>query len=145
MSKRQITPPIEQEAMARKIWLAGLGAYAKSAKEVTNLSERGRTWFEELMERGRELENQTKTQVKDAASQTQQAMTQQINARVQRFTGLDPHQLDELDNKLDQLTDVVDKLAAAKAAPAAPAAEVKAEAKPAPRRTTRKPAAKKDA
>lgn len=147
MSKREHTPPIEQEAMARKIWLAGLGAYAKSAKEVTNLSERGRTWFEELMERGRELENQTKTRVKDAASQTQEAVTQQMNARVQRFTGLDPHQLDELDTKLDQLAEVVDKLATTKVAPAPekPVAKVEPVEKPAPRRTARKPAAKKDA
>ncbi|MBY6188095.1 phasin family protein [Marinobacter hydrocarbonoclasticus] len=145
MSKRQITPPIEQEALARKIWLAGLGAYAKSAKEVSNLSDRGRSWFEELMERGRELENQTRTQVKDAASQTQQAVTQQINTRVQRFTGLDPHQLDELDTKLDQLADVVDKLAEAKVAPEAPAVKAEPAAKPAPRRAARKPAAKKDA
>ncbi|MBY5993470.1 phasin family protein [Ferrimonas balearica] len=144
MSKHELNNPIEQEALARKIWLAGLGAYAKGAKEVSTLSERGRSWFDELLERGRELENQTKNRVKDAADQTQQAMTQQVNARVQRFTGLDPHQLDELDAKLDQLTDVVDKLAATKVEPA-PVAEVKAEAKPAPRRTTRKAPAKKDA
>ncbi len=84
--------------------------------------------------------------MKDAASQTQEAVTQQMNVRVQRFTGLDPHQLDELDTKLDQLTKVVDKLATAKAAPAPekPAAKVEPAEKPAPRRPVRKPAAKKD-
>ncbi|SHI27503.1 phasin-related domain-containing protein [Ferrimonas marina] len=141
MTDRNVQNRVEQEeALARKIWLAGLGAYAKGTRELNQLTERSRGWLDELVERGREMESHTKTRLKDAQDQTQQAVEQQLNARVQKFTGLDPRQLDDLDAKLDQLTEVVEQLAASKAAPA----EVAEPAKPAAPRRARKPAAKKE-
>ncbi|GAA4897417.1 phasin-related domain-containing protein [Ferrimonas pelagia] len=134
MSNHEFNTRAEQEeAMARKIWLAGLGAYAKGTKELNQLSNKSRSWLDELVERGREMEHQTKNRLKDAQEQTQVAVEQQLNSRMQRITGLDPRQLDELDAKLDQLTAVVEQLAQAKAEPVeAKAPEVK---KPAVRRT----------
>ncbi|TKB50359.1 hypothetical protein FCL40_04185 [Ferrimonas sediminicola] len=147
-----------QEALYRKIWLAGLGAYSKGAEEISQLSERGLSLFDELLERGKELESSTVERVSEASTQTKEAFEAQLHSQVQKVTGLEAEQLEELESKIDRLTTLVDKMAeekaAAKAAPkvtatpktppkAAPKAAPKPAAKPAaktPRRTTNKPA-----
>ncbi|KAB7674675.1 phasin family protein [Plesiomonas shigelloides] len=119
----------EQEAVARKIWLAGLGAYAKSMQEVTSLSEKGRCMFDELVFRGREVEAQTKERVEKTAEQTRSAMQQQLHYQVQRFTGLEVSVLQGMEEKLDRLTEVIAALEAQQAAQET--ADVKAEKEPA--------------
>lgn len=136
-----------QEALYRKIWLAGLGAYSKGAEEIGQLSERGFGLFDELMERGKELESSTVEKVSEASTQTKEAFESQLHSQVQKVTGLEVEQLDELETKIDRLTALVDKMAAEKAAAAkaakpapakaAPKAAPKAAAKPAAKTTRR--------
>ncbi|WP_051202231.1 phasin family protein [Ferrimonas senticii] len=152
-----MSTPIEKlitndEALARKIWLAGLGAYAKGSRELGQLSDRSRSWLTDLVEQGRAMETDTKTRWKDASSQTTQAVNDKMNEQMQRFTGMDPRQLDDLDAKLEKLAAMVDKLAEMKVAEAKPAAPTKAAAarprkaakpavKPEPKAAPVKPAA----
>ncbi|QIZ75541.1 phasin family protein [Ferrimonas lipolytica] len=156
MSTRQAKKTVRKEdALARKIWLAGLGAYAMGSKEITNITDRSRTWLDDLIDHGRAMEDGTKDRWRDASEQTTQAVAERVNSRVQKITGLDPTQLDELDAKLDQLAATMDKLATAKpvaapkaAAPKPPvtpkiAATKPAVKTPAPRRAA-KPVAKKE-
>ena len=57
------------EEVARKIWLAGLGAYGKSFEEVKRQYEKlnGETsrLFEELVSKGEKLEADTKVKFKE--------------------------------------------------------------------------------
>jgi len=57
------------EEVGRKIWLAGLGAYGQSFDNVQNGYERinneTRGFFEKLVARGEELENQTRNAIKN--------------------------------------------------------------------------------
>ncbi len=52
------------EEIGRRIWLAGLGAYGQSYDNVQNSVEKinneSRSYFEKLVARGEELENQTR-------------------------------------------------------------------------------------
>ena len=60
----------EAEEMARKIWLAGLGAYGKSVEEAQGryekLSEEANKMFDELVTKGETLEEDAKSKFKIA-------------------------------------------------------------------------------
>ncbi|KMV30863.1 phasin family protein [Photobacterium swingsii] len=129
-----------RDAMVYNIWLAGLGAYAKSADEVNQISSKGKSLFDELIERGREVESTTKERVHTARSQTTVAIEERVHQVVQKLVGLDNERLDQVDDKIDQLTDTIEKLLARQqeAAKKSPAKKVEAK-KPAAKAATRKP------
>ncbi|WP_375749613.1 phasin family protein [Vibrio sp. HN007] len=116
-----------RETMMYNIWLAGLGAYAKSAEEVNGISSRGRSLFEDLLERGRAIEKQQKERVYTKRSQATVAMEERLHQMVQKVTGVESFKLNEVDDKLDKLTEQVELLlkqsqAQKESAPAATAA-----------------------
>jgi len=94
----------EAEEMARKIWLAGLGAYGKSVEEAQGryekLSEEANKMFDELVTKGET--NDVENRVAD----------------VRKKLGLDSEpadqRIEELSAKIDALTEAVAKLAASK-------------------------------
>jgi DNA anti-recombination protein RmuC len=107
----------EAEDFARKIWLAGLGAYGKSIDEVQDryekISEDSSKLFNELVEKGEKLEDDTKSKLKEKTN---------IDARVSEVRsklGLDKKstedKVEELSAKIDALTELVAKLADKKA------------------------------
>lgn len=107
----------EAEEFARKIWLAGLGAYGKSVEEAQGryekLSADASKVFDDLVSKGETLEEDAKTKFK--------ATTSDVEARVadvRKKLGLDADQsdqrIDELSAKIDALTEAVAKLAANK-------------------------------
>ncbi|NIB40720.1 phasin family protein [Pseudomaricurvus alkylphenolicus] len=57
------------EALAKKIWLAGLGAYGRSFDEVQNRYEKANAdsqkFFEELVKRGEKLQDDAESRLKD--------------------------------------------------------------------------------
>ena len=116
----------DSDTMARNIWLAGLGAYAKGLEEVNDLSGRGRTLFEELVERGREVQSNTKEKAEKAVETSVQSkgmIEARINGLVSKLTGVDADRLEGVDEKLDQLAEKVEALLKQQG---------EAEAKPAP-------------
>jgi hypothetical protein len=101
------------EDVARKIWLAGLGAYGKSVDTVQGKVEKvnadSNRVFYELVAKGEALEGETKTKIKEKA-----AVDQRISD-VRKKLGLDKNdsdvKIDELSKKIDDLTEIVAKLA----------------------------------
>ena len=104
----------EAEEFARKIWLAGLGAYGKSFDEAQGryekISVEASKMFEELVVKGSKIETEAKDkfQVKDKVETRV--------AEVRKKLGLDSvsadEKVEELSAKIDALTDAVAKLAA---------------------------------
>ncbi|MGF1759835.1 phasin family protein [Photobacterium sagamiensis] len=98
------------DAMVYNIWLAGLGAYAKSADEVNQLSGKGKSLFDELVERGHAVESKTKERVHTARNQTSVAIEERVHQMVQKFIGIDNERLNRVDDKIDQLTANIEAL-----------------------------------
>lgn len=109
------------EEMARKVWLAGLGAYGKGYEEVKgrfeSLSTDSNKLFDELVVKGEKLEAEGKDKV--AEVKTKVAAKTEIESRIETVRsklGLNTtdsdEKLAELNAKIDALTDAVAKLAA---------------------------------
>jgi polyhydroxyalkanoate synthesis regulator phasin len=104
----------EAEEFARKIWLAGLGAYGKSFDEAQGryekISAEAGKMFDDLVVKGSKIETEAKDkfQVKDKVESRV--------AEVRKKLGLDKvsadQKVEELTAKIDALTDAVAKLAA---------------------------------
>jgi hypothetical protein len=96
------------EEIARKIWLAGLGAYGKSFEEIQSQYEKinGETsrLFEELVSKGLKLETNTKEKFKEKT-----AVEKRVED-VRKNLGLDSS---DTDSKIDELSQKVDALAEA--------------------------------
>jgi DNA anti-recombination protein RmuC len=101
------------EDVARKIWLAGLGAYGKSIDSVQGQYEKvnadSNRIFNDLVAKGEALESEAKTKIKEKA-----AVDQRI-ADVRKKLGLDQSEnvskIDALSKKIDDLSEIVAKLA----------------------------------
>jgi polyhydroxyalkanoate synthesis regulator phasin len=108
------------EEMARKVWLAGLGAYGKGYEEVKGrfeaLSTDSNKLFDELVVKGEKLESEGKGKVKDV--QTKVVAKTEIETRIETVRtklGLNntdtETKIEELNTKIDALTAAVAKLA----------------------------------
>ena len=107
------------EEMARKVWLAGIGAYGKGYEEVKGrfeaLSTDSNKLFEELVIKGEKLETEGKGKVKEV--QTKVMAKTEMDARIETVRtklGLNNTDADqkiaELNEKIDALTAAVAKL-----------------------------------
>lgn len=102
----------EAEDFARKIWLAGLGAYGKGFDEAQGryekLSTEATKVFDELVAKGEKLETETKSKIKEKTNLDERV------AEVRQKLGLDSNDTDakveELSAKIDALTEAVAKL-----------------------------------
>lgn len=105
----------EAEDFARKIWLAGLGAYGKSIDEAQGryekLSADANKLFTDLVSKGETLEADAKSKFKSTSEGVEERV-----AEVRKKLGLDAdsseERIQELSDKIDALTDAVAKLAA---------------------------------
>jgi polyhydroxyalkanoate synthesis regulator phasin len=109
------------EEMARKVWLAGIGAYGKGYEEVKGrfeaLSTDSNKLFEELVVKGEKLETEGKGRIKEV--QTKVAAKTEIETRIETVRtklGLNntdsDQKIEDLSTKIDALTAAVAKLAA---------------------------------
>ncbi len=104
------------EEFARKIWLAGLGAYGKSFDEVQGqyekLNAEAGKMFNELVDKGEKLEGEAKGKFKEKTDIESRV------AHVRSKLGLDKQSNDdkiaELTAKIDALTTAVAQLSAEK-------------------------------
>ena len=100
------------EEVARKIWLAGLGAYGKSFEEIQSqyekLNSETTRLFEELVSKGQKLEAQTKEKFT-----VNKSVDKGIDD-LRKKLGLDSSdadtKIDELSQKVDALTKAVNKI-----------------------------------
>ena len=113
------------EDMARKVWLAGIGAYGKGYEEVKGrfeaLSTDSNKLFDELVVKGEKLETEGKGKVKEVS--TKVAAKTEIETRIETvrsklgFNNTDSDKkIEALSDKIDALTAAVAKLAAKPAA-----------------------------
>jgi polyhydroxyalkanoate synthesis regulator phasin len=109
------------EEIARKVWLAGLGAYGKGYEEVKGrfeaLSTDSNKLFDELVVKGEKLETEGKGIVKEVS--TKVATKTEIETRIETVRtklGLNntdsDQKIEDLNTKIDALTAAVAKLAA---------------------------------
>ncbi|NVK56515.1 MAG: phasin family protein [Alteromonadaceae bacterium] len=107
----------EAEEFARKIWLAGLGAYGKSVDEAQGQYEKltsdANKMFDDLVNKGETLETEAKDKFRETTSEVESRV-----ADVRKKLGLDSddtdQKIEELSAKVDALTEAVAKLAASK-------------------------------
>lgn len=124
---KQAAEETGKEKKLHKIWLAGLGAYEKSTEEVNKLSEKNKSLFDELVERGRAVESNTKEHLHTNHSHTSVAIEERVHQIMQKFVGIDNEHIDRVDDKIDQLTANIELLLARKQEKTKPA--VKKDAK----------------
>ena len=106
----------QAEDFARKIWLAGLGAYAKSYDEVQGkageLSAEAGKVFDELVAKGETVESETKDKFKEKADDLKvNERVAEIREKLGMNTKGTSEKIDELSAKIDSLADTVAKLA----------------------------------
>lgn len=109
------------EEMARKVWLAGLGAYGKGYEELTGrieaLSADSNKFFDELVAKGQKLEAEGKVKVTEVKNDV--VAKTELESRIETvrsklgFNNTDTDQkIEDLSAKIDALTAAVAKLAA---------------------------------
>jgi chromosome segregation ATPase len=107
------------EEMARKIWLAGLGAYGKGYEEVKGrietLTTESNKLFDDLVVKGEKLETEGKgkaQQVKeDVLAKTEvEARIETVRNKLGLGKSDEEAKLEELSAKIDELTAAISKL-----------------------------------
>lgn len=123
---------------AKNIWLAGLGAYGKAIDEAQEqygkvsekVNKESSRLFDELVAKGKKLENETSEKLHDAKEKTETSLEERI-AQVKeslKYTSTSS-QLEEINEKLDKvLAAVAPKKAPAKKKAASASTAKKADA-----------------
>ncbi|GLP95885.1 phasin family protein [Paraferrimonas sedimenticola] len=106
------TTGLDNDQLARNIWLAGLGVYRKSLDEAQNLEHKTSSLFDELVEQGREVEEKTRAKVEQNLDKANQEVENRVHDIFYRLSGFRPQQINDLNAKVDRLTDAVEQLAA---------------------------------
>lgn len=107
--------------LAKNIWLAGLGAHGKAfdvaAEKYSNASESAPKLFHELVEKGAELERQTREQLVRPLPTPKVAIEERI-AKMRAYLGINtgksagkPDEVEQLQRKVSQLERKLAKLA----------------------------------
>jgi poly(hydroxyalkanoate) granule-associated protein len=107
----------QAEDLARKIWLAGIGAYGKGFDEAQGqyekLNSEATKLFNELVEKGEKLEGEAKEKFEAEKANVKSNVETRV-AEVRAKLGLDANDTDqkieELSAKIDALTEAVAKL-----------------------------------
>lgn len=101
------------EEVARKIWLAGLGAYGKSFEEIQSqyekLNSETTRMFDELVSKGEKLEAGTKE--KFSAKSSVEKRVEDVRKKLGLDNSDTDTKIDELSKKVDALVKAVSKLA----------------------------------
>jgi mevalonate kinase len=103
------------ENLAKKIWLAGLGAYGRSVDQVQNryekISEDSLKAFDDLVAKGEAIQNQTTEKVKDKVKSSNTKLEARIEELKQKLslTHSIEKKLDVVNSKLDKLSSSLSK------------------------------------
>lgn len=121
MSKDDDNSAEERESVAKKIWLAGLGAYGQRLDEAVGhynkVNEKTNQLFGELVNKGTDLEKITRDKFEEVKSQSSDTIDQRMSS-VRQKLGLseseEEKRLTDIEEKLEALTKMVEGLAKAK-------------------------------
>lgn len=110
-TKKQKAKAVElKESLAKKIWLAGLGAYGRSLDGVQHsyekLSEESQKLFDDLVSKGEALQNETTDLVKDKVKEGNnrlEARIEELRERLSLTTNIDKR-LADVNAKIDKLS-----------------------------------------
>ncbi len=137
MAKKK-TPPGPAGDMARKIWLAGIGAYGRAFSDaqesIAKVSDETSKYFEDLVERGEEIEDAVETRGREIArrvapsSFSMEDRIRDMRERLKLGAVGGESRLDAIEARLTAIEDKLDMLIGA-----APAKK-----KPAKRKTAKK-------
>lgn len=100
------------EGMSRNIWLAGLGVYSRSMEEAQQINSKAGALFDELVERGREVEDLARQRIDKTKDATTGSVDEKVNDLVYRISGIDRDKLEKMDAKIDKLAETVSQLSA---------------------------------
>lgn len=102
------------EDFARKIWLAGLGAYGKSYEEVQERVESINVSkvFEELVSKGEKLEAEAKDKIKEKTDFDVKGRVEEVREKLGMNAKSTSEKIDDLTAKIESLAATVEKLTA---------------------------------
>ncbi|GBL04099.1 phasin family protein [Glaciecola sp. KUL10] len=116
------------EEMARKVWLAGLGAYGKGYEELAgrfdSLSAESNKLFDELVSKGEKLEAEGKEKVESVKNEV--AAKTELESRIETVRSKLGLNASDSDQKIEELSAKIDALTAAVALLSAKQEEKKA-------------------
>ena len=116
------------EEMARKVWLAGLGAYGKGYEELAgrfdSLSAESNKLFDELVSKGEKLEAEGKEKVESVKNEV--AAKTELESRIEAVRSKLGLNATDSDQKIEELSAKIDALTAAVALLSAKQEEKKA-------------------
>jgi poly(hydroxyalkanoate) granule-associated protein len=95
------------EGMSRNIWLAGLGVYSRSMDEAQQINTKASALFDELVERGREVEDVARKRIEKTRDATTGEVDDKVNDIIYRISGIDRDKLEKMDAKIDKLAETV--------------------------------------
>jgi polyhydroxyalkanoate synthesis regulator phasin len=110
-----------KESLAKKIWLAGLGAYGQGFDEAleqyNKVNDKTSQLFGDLVKKGSDLEDKTRSKLEEVKVQSTNKFDQRVNdirEKLNLSQNEDETRLERLEEKLDILTDAVSCLVEAK-------------------------------
>lgn len=121
------SPPARSADTARKIWLAGIGAYGRAFSEaqesLAKMSGDTTKLFEELVEKGEEIEDAVETRGKELARRVKApsfSIDERIKQMRERLTAAqsDNERLDSIERRLASIEEKLDALLAQSKKPA---------------------------
>lgn len=99
-----------KDQITRNIWLAGLGAYDKGYESASNTVTKSQSIFDELVERGRKLEDETtltlssqKDKLASASQNATDALQGKVHSAVTSLTHIDANSFDNIIDKIEQI------------------------------------------
>lgn len=102
--------PEKMESLAKKIWLAGLGAYGRSLDGMQHsydkFSEESHKLFDELVSKGEAIQNDASTRVKDKVKEGNsrlEARADELKSKLSITSNLS-NRLEEMSKKIDKLS-----------------------------------------
>lgn len=100
------------EDFARKIWLAGLGAYGKSYEEIQGKIEDVNVSkvFEELVSKGEKLEAEAKDKIKEKTDFDVKGRVEEVREKLGMNNKSNSEKIDDLAAKIESLAATVEKL-----------------------------------
>jgi len=126
MSKKPSTDKVKSaekaSEVAKKIWLAGLGAYGRAFdgaseqfdklnEQYEKMSKETSGLFEELVAKGKKLDTENHEKLSEAKTKTTSTIEERINkVRNSMHFGTSSADVAELNRKVDALTEKVDAL-----------------------------------
>ncbi len=130
--KKGLTTQPSGPDMARKIWLAGIGAYGRAFSEaqesLAKVSEDTTKVFEDLVARGEEIEDTVESKGRELAKRVRSpafSMEDRIKEMRERLHlnvgGEDDRRLSDVEERLARIEDKLDQLLAAGGARKSPA------------------------